>query len=236
MANTPIENEQGFREWLKSQKRQDGMRVFSDNAVAAYCYALRKDCEAIEYIPVTNFFLIGDYMNFDEKSNNIKKYPEFAKLDQDGNGTLSAAFDLYHYYLKNGKHSVAPDIKAAFYLTKKSEIEKAAAAEAATNAKNSGTRMSDFHYHEVVMKSIQRVYYGAPGTGKSYTVNKFLSEQYPNKEDLQNHVKRVIFHPAYSYGEFVGCIKPIIAPDRPMEYVFTAGPFTDLLKAAFLNN
>lgn len=47
---------------------------------------------------------------------------------------------------------------------------------------------------------LQQIYYGAPGTGKSYQL----------KEDTQNdqHI-RTIFHPDSDYASFVGCYKPV---------------------------
>ncbi len=51
-----------------------------------------------------------------------------------------------------------------------------------------------------------KIFFGAPGTGKSWTLNK-------EKDELlgKNGVyERVTFHPDYSYANFVGCYKPIM--------------------------
>lgn len=51
-------------------------------------------------------------------------------------------------------------------------------------------------------KPHQRIFFGAPGTGKSYELNreakKYFGENY----------SRVTFHPNYMYGNFVGVFKP----------------------------
>lgn len=51
-------------------------------------------------------------------------------------------------------------------------------------------------------KAHQRIFFGAPGTGKSYELNKqaqtFFGDNY----------ERVTFHPNYMYGNFVGAFKP----------------------------
>ena len=58
------------------------------------------------------------------------------------------------------------------------------------------------------------VYFGAPGTGKSYKLKE-------NVERLENHFvdkdkdgkpryERVTFYPTYSYAQFVGCYKPVM--------------------------
>lgn len=45
---------------------------------------------------------------------------------------------------------------------------------------------------------MQRIYYGAPGTGKSFEVDKIL------KEVNDENIFRVTFYPEYSYSDFVG--------------------------------
>lgn len=57
-----------------------------------------------------------------------------------------------------------------------------------------------------------RIIFGAPGTGKSYTFNKesIGSGDYQEKFLLKNggEYERVTFHPDYSYAQFVGTYKP----------------------------
>lgn len=53
--------------------------------------------------------------------------------------------------------------------------------------------------------SLQQIFYGAPGTGKSYKVNQVLKE---------SDSIRTTFHPDSDYSTFVGAYKPIIEP-RP---------------------
>lgn len=84
------------------------------------------------------------------------------------------------------------------------------------------------------------IYFGAPGTGKSYELNK-LALGADGKSGCfdETNVTRVTFHPDYTYAQFVGCFKPFIepqidegspasaikyAPGR-IEYRFVPGPF-----------
>ena len=48
-------------------------------------------------------------------------------------------------------------------------------------------------------RSLQVIYYGAPGTGKSHTVKKYTEGE---------SVVRTTFHPDSDYSTFVGCYKP----------------------------
>lgn len=51
-------------------------------------------------------------------------------------------------------------------------------------------------------KSHQRIFFGAPGTGKSFELNKEAREYFGD------NYERVTFHPNYMYGNFVGAFKP----------------------------
>lgn len=53
----------------------------------------------------------------------------------------------------------------------------------------------------------QRIFFGAPGTGKSYSLNEEAKSLVSNKS---NHIERVTFHPDYTYAYFVGSYKPIM--------------------------
>lgn len=77
----------------------------------------------------------------------------------------------------------------------------------------------------------QIIYFGAPGTGKSYNIEKELNSK--NIQDAQ--VKRVIFYPDYSYSDFIGGLTPVTNNEGQPEYRFVAGPFTEILKDAFNN-
>jgi len=89
-----------------------------------------------------------------------------------------------------------------------------------------------------------RIIYGAPGTGKSYSLNTEVLSSFP-----EGQYKRVTFYPDYSYAQFVGCYRPvpiykgtdsnIYKSDRTtlcdknqeplIDYRFVPGPFLELL-------
>lgn len=69
--------------------------------------------------------------------------------------------------------------------------------------------------------------YGVPGVGKSHEIQ----EKYCNDDA---RMERVVFHPDYTYSDFVGQILPRLV-DGQLKYVFTPGPFTKILKKAWEN-
>lgn len=76
--------------------------------------------------------------------------------------------------------------------------------------------------------AIQKIYYGAPGTGKSYLINDYLKQQHISKKQIF----RTTFHPEYSYSDFVGQLLPTVA-NGSITYTFHEGVFTQALKKAF---
>ena len=72
-----------------------------------------------------------------------------------------------------------------------------------------------------------KIYYGVPGCGKSYTVDKIFNES-------EYVVFRTTFHPEYTNSDFVGQIIPVVK-DSKVEYSFHPGAFSLALKYALEN-
>lgn len=73
----------------------------------------------------------------------------------------------------------------------------------------------------------QIIYYGVPGCGKSNKIREKLKDV-PEKNKV-----RVVFHPEYTNAEFIGQILPKV--NGHVTYEFTPGPFTQIIKRAYLN-
>ena len=81
-----------------------------------------------------------------------------------------------------------------------------------------------------------RILFGAPGTGKSFTLNQ--------EKDLLladgGEYERVTFHPDYSYANFVGTYKPVPCKDSKDEdaitYSYVPGPFMRTYVKALQNS
>lgn len=101
-------------------------------------------------------------------------------------------------------------------------------------------------------ETVQTIYYGCPGTGKSYEVKKktegehgektiwYSNEKnekgkYPRvenpsddeKKGLSNNIFRTTFHPDYDYATFVGSYKPIKNDKDILDYQFVPQVFTN---------
>lgn len=70
--------------------------------------------------------------------------------------------------------------------------------------------------------------YGVPGSGKSWTIE----HEYCKPGSV---VERIVFHPDYTYSDFIGQILPAVAEDGQVSYKFTPGPFTNILREAYNN-
>ena len=70
-----------------------------------------------------------------------------------------------------------------------------------------------------------RIFFGAPGTGKSYLLEEQRKIYFANPERYE----RVTFHPDYSYANFVGTYKPVPLKNEAGEsiitYAYVPGPF-----------
>ena len=67
--------------------------------------------------------------------------------------------------------------------------------------------------------------YGVPGSGKSWTIKKEYC-------DDESRMERVVFHPDYTYSDFIGQIIPKL-DGKKVFYDFSPGPFTSILKKAY---
>ncbi len=79
--------------------------------------------------------------------------------------------------------------------------------------------------------AMNRIIFGAPGTGKSHKIKKDCDSLFSGREQTY---ERVTFHPDYTYSKFVGTYKPI-TDEGEIVYKFIPGPFLRVLAAALEN-
>jgi hypothetical protein len=90
---------------------------------------------------------------------------------------------------------------------------------------NDKKEIIDFDKIERVGGGTNTLLYGVPGSGKSWTIDKEYC-------DDESRMERLVFHPDYTYSDFIGQILPNVS-DGIVSYKFTEGPFTSLLKKAY---
>ena len=147
-----------------------------------------------------NIFNIVDKHEYEKIKQNIIKHEEFKELNKNSNRGLKSALDGYGVFLSEmNEEYVQDEIVETNYKTKLNiKIDR------------------------------NRVLFGAPGTGKSYTLNN-------EKDDLLKDgggFERVTFHPDYSYAHFVGTYKPVSNESGEISYEYVPGPFMRTYVAA----
>lgn len=78
------------------------------------------------------------------------------------------------------------------------------------------------------MATLQLIYYGAPGTGKSFAIDH-LKEIMASPDE---QIFRTTFHPEYTYSDFTGQLLPVVKKDV-ITYDYQRGVFTNALKQAY---
>lgn len=99
---------------------------------------------------------------------------------------------LSHAKLVNASQTYVAELCA--FLSDKQDLVKAIIDKEICDSVISVTPYSDFSH--------QIIYYGAPGTSKSYTINKITKDK---------EIVRTTFHPDSDYSTFVGAYKPTTA-------------------------
>jgi 5-methylcytosine-specific restriction endonuclease McrBC GTP-binding regulatory subunit McrB len=88
---------------------------------------------------------------------------------------------------------------------------------------------------------IQKILFGSPGTGKSHKIDNDII---PNQLGIvgsfenENNVIKAVFHPEYTYGDFIGKLMPISRIEKDeskVTYNFYAGHFLRALGQAYKN-
>jgi 5-methylcytosine-specific restriction enzyme B len=74
-------------------------------------------------------------------------------------------------------------------------------------------------------KGENKIFYGAPGTGKSHRIDSLVNAINPD------NVIRTVFHSETQQSDFIGCLKPYVKGKR-VKYEFQPGPFSEIYKRA----
>ena len=82
---------------------------------------------------------------------------------------------------------------------------------------------------------MQKIFYGAPGTGKSYMIDNDIISLVDD-----DYIYRVTFYPDFTYNDFIGQLMPKVTPSitgsgNTITYDFQKGVFTLALEKAYEN-
>lgn len=108
------------------------------------------------------------------------------------------------------------------------------------NRPYSGTDIPDQNENEITADNKfadNFLLYGVPGCGKSFHVES----EYESKITNEQCKVRVVFHPDYTYSDFIGQLMPVLkevenaqgVKENKLQYEFVPGPFTKIIKTAY---
>ena len=196
------------------------------SAVADTSYAVAMSGQKILGIGI----ITGGYF-FDENKDYghcrpvrwLKVFDEGKTLPVEGEGKLTTFYELknsenlcYLYSLLHGRDEVVVD------AIEESAVEHVRPIRFETGLASAQPR--------------NRILFGAPGTGKSFTLNREKNLLLADGGEYE----RVTFHPDYSYANFVGTYKPVPCKDSDgkdaITYSYVPGPFMRTYVKALQNS
>lgn len=198
--------EMSFKNWLAVQTKANG-ELYSENTRSQYISALKA---------VSTQFAdaIAPFTSVFEIANADPLEKAVAAIKSD------VTYEEFNRSRGNGSLSAGLDLYNRFLLERK--------------AKPTRDICYSTGYHSKFSRN--RILFGAPGTGKSFTLN--------HEKDLLladgGEYERVTFHPDYSYANFVGTYKPVPCKDSDgkdaITYSYVPGPFMRTYVKALQNS
>lgn len=199
--NSDLENID-FKEIKNKFKNWLEIKEYSELTVRNYLYQLVNVGKSIEFNEKydNNIFKVINISEYKIIKKYIINHENFEELNLKSNRGLKSALDRYGEFLSEiNEKNIQEEVFETNYLTK----------------------LNTKYDHN-------RILFGAPGTGKSYTLNK-------EQKDLLKDgggFERVTFHPDYSYAHFVGTYKPVSNESGEISYEYVPGPFMRTYVAA----
>lgn len=160
-------------------------------------------------------------------SVNLPVKSEEAKNELDS--SISACLEKNLYILNSQKnyHPLAKNIKKTLSEIRKKVWQKYEDEHQKNKSSIDNEIIQDFNLNQ----KRNLIYFGAPGTGKSYNLNQ---DKENLLKDYPENFERVTFHPDYSYANFVGTYKPV-PKGEDITYKYVPGPFMRILKKSLKN-
>lgn len=159
-----------------------------------------------------------------------KNYPANPSLRVNMRTDIQVAKNTGYYVDKvTGKNLVVFRPEFIYYYIENYKNLQYSSALTVHPGKNNGTGVYEMDSQEECLTTGCNVLlYGVPGSGKSWTIE----HEYCKPGSI---VERLVFHPDYTYSDFIGQILPAVSEDGQVSYKFTPGPFTSILCEAYNN-
>lgn len=181
-------------------------------------------CYDNDLMPLRERLQVGDYLVIVKR----KLKPVFEVFGVKSNTDLGAGKRLY-------KSAGADTDRTVFAISQLIEVTENEVTQ--TSLVPDGGFGSSKHelreYVPVAMNPEQVIFFGAPGTGKSYDIDKKISVFYNDPVKKAAHSVRVTFYPDYEYSDFIGALRPVRHPEKGLDYEFIPGPMTHILTKCF---
>ena len=205
-----VNNEMAFREWFKTQTHNGGT-PYAENTKKNYITALSNVVKKLmnEISPYQSMFEIDSVEELDRVRKIIEESKYAHEILSYSNYAGRASLDRYREFLID-----------KFQKNKDEFVNK-------------GGKEICYNTNVPIVYPLNRIVFGAPGTGKSNLLN---NEQNKLLGDDNKSWERVTFHPDYTYANFVGTYKPVPTKDNNgaelITYKYVPGPFTRMLVKA----
>jgi|GEM_PF-959861 hypothetical protein len=197
------------KEWPEAKSRAQGQNVgqvwrfVNDMQIGDYVVFADGNVFHIGKIESDYYYddSIGDDQSSDYKNSRkvvwLKKNIQRSEISDSLHHSLMTAMSVW---TMNDYRAAIADLLNGAYIKDQDDTE--------TEIENSSIRFSTGYQSKFARN---RIVFGAPGTGKSFTINKERKELLGS--DNETDYERVTFHPDYSYANFVGTYKPIMVDD-----------------------
>lgn len=144
------------------------------------------------------------------------EYEVYGILPDDAEEISDLHLKFYYYHTKQGVKTLVP-------------LENFEIPHSGDDTDDSNEEFIDDFKYNRLSGGKNRLLYGVPGCGKSWTIKNEIC-----KDVNEFFIERVVFHPDYTYSDFVGQILPKVSEDG-VDYKFSPGPFTNIVKKAYEN-
>jgi len=213
--------------------------------------ALQPDAELLSYVEVTKNVGITVCCDLSkERTNNKQKTRKLVKNDissQVSDNSASVRSALLHWLapkdyepiISNAQKKAIQDNFSALMTVANKEVDEI------PNSDLKGIRqklgMNDDEnlwddkwqetWNPTILPAKNVIYYGAPGTGKTYRVSELIKRK--TKQDTDAYIVQQ-FHPSFGYEEFIDGIKPTDSDSNgTIKFELVSGEFKELCIKAF---